>query len=335
MPVSLKDVAAAAGVSIKTVSNVVNDYPFVSAATRHRVQAVVEQLGYRPNVSARRLRNGRSGVIALSLPELTPYFAELAELVVAIGERRGLTVLIDQTGGRRGHERLVAAGIRANLTDGTIASPLSMTADDVKRLGQTHPIVLLGERLSHVALDHVAIDSVAAASAAVEHLADIGRRTIAAIGTARRPSGTVAQRQRGYLNALRRRGLERGRALQGDVVLFHRQDGYDAMVALLERRPDLDAVFCFNDLLALGALRALREAGRRVPDDVAVVGFDDIEECRFSAPPLTSIRPDKVAVAEHAVDLLCRRIDGTESGQAQELLPPYELVVRASTVGGA
>jgi len=288
MAVSLKDVATAAGVSIKTVSNVVNDYPFVSAQTRARVQATIDELGYRPNLSARRLRSGRTGLIALSLPELTPYFAELAEHVVSAAEQRGFTVLIDRTGGERGHERLVAAGIRDNLTDGTIASPLSMTAQDVEKLRDSHPIVLLGERLSHVGVDHVAVDSVAAAGEAVNHLLGLGRRSIAAIGTARRPAGTVAQRQRGYEQALTAAGLPLDRSRYGDVDLFHREPGYLVMRQLLRRCPELDAVFCFNDLLAFGALRALAEAGRRVPDDVAVVGFDDVQDCRYSTPPLTS-----------------------------------------------
>jgi DNA-binding LacI/PurR family transcriptional regulator len=332
MPVSLKDVASVAGVSIKTVSNVVNDYPFVSDSTRARVREVIDELGYRPNFSARRLRNGRSGLVALSLPELTPYFAELAEQVVAAAERRGFTVLIDRTGGERRHERLVAGGIRDNLTDGTIASPLSMTAEDVDKLRGSHPIVLLGERLSHVGVDHVAIDSVAAASTAVNHLIGAGRRTIAALGTGRRPVGTVALRQCGYEQALAAAGLRRDRSLYGDVELFHREPGYLGMQRLLRERPDLDAVFCFNDLLAFGALRALAEAGRRVPQDVAVVGFDDVQECRYSMPPLTSISPDKRAVAEYAMEMLVQRMQGTAPEQPQEIFPDYRLVVRQSSV---
>jgi DNA-binding LacI/PurR family transcriptional regulator len=331
MPVNLKDVAFAAGVSIKTVSNVVHDYPFVSDTTRARVQAAIDELGYRPNASARRLRNGRSGVIALSLPELAPYFAELAECVVEAAEQHGLTVLIDRSGGERVHERRVAAGIRSDLTDGTIASPLAMTAEDVDTLRADHPIVLLGERLSHVSVDHVAIDSVAAARTATEHLLDLGRTAVAALGTARRPTGTVALRQRGYEQALRRHGVRPQRSLYGDVRLFHRPDGYAAMRGLLAERPDLDAVFCFNDLLAFGALRALAEAGRRVPDDVAVVGFDDVEECSFITPTLTSVAPDKAAVAEAAVGLLVHRMAGTSPIEPREIFPPHRLVVREST----
>ncbi|HEX2903881.1 MAG TPA: LacI family DNA-binding transcriptional regulator [Jatrophihabitans sp.] len=333
MPVSLKDVASVAGVSIKTVSNVVNEYPFVRAETRARVQAVIEQLGYRPNLSARRLRSGRTGLITLSLPELTPYFAELAEHIAVVAEAAGLTVLIDRTGGERDHERLSASGIRRDLSDGTIASPMSMTPADLERLRPGHPIVLLGERLSYVGVDHVAVDSIAAARTATGHLIERGRRAVAAVGTARRPAGTIAQRQRGYREALRDAGLPVERSLMGDAELLHREDGYRAMQALLQQRPDLDAAFCFNDLLAFGALRALDEAGRRVPDDVAVVGFDDVEECRFSTPPLSSIAPDKRELASTAVQLLQQRIAGLGPTEPQEVFPPFRLRVRASSGG--
>ena len=334
MAVSLRDVARAAGVSIKTVSNVVNDYPFVSVDTRTKVQSAIAELGYRPNLSARRLRKGRSGLIALSLPEIAaPYFSELADQVVAAAEKRSLTVLIDKTGGQRGHEQLTAAGFRDNLIDGTIASPLAMTAEDVDTLGRTHPIVLLGERLSHVAVDHVAIDSVAAARTATEHLVAAGRKVVAAIGTGPSVSNTGMLRLRGYHQALEAAGVETDPQLHGDARWYHRPDGYEAMNALLARRPDIDAVFCFNDLLAIGALRALREGGRRVPEDVAVVGFDDVEDCLYTAPPLTSVSPDKEAIAATAVDLLIARMDDTAPPEPREIFPPYRLAVRASSTG--
>src|SRR4051794_38185544 len=208
MAVSLKDVAQAAGVSIKTVSNVVNEYRFVSPDTRTRVQSVIDELGYRPNLSARRLRSGRSGLIALSIPEIAaPYFAELADAVVNSAEARGVTVLIDKTGGQRGHEQQTAAGIRDNVVDGTIASPLAMTAADIDLLGSRHPIVLLGHRPAPVTVDHVAIDSVEAARQATQHLLGLGRRTVAVISTGPDISNTGRLRLHGYQEALADAGL--------------------------------------------------------------------------------------------------------------------------------
>jgi DNA-binding LacI/PurR family transcriptional regulator len=294
---------------------------------------VIDELGYRPNLSARRLRRGRSGLVALSIPEISaPYFAELADEVVTAAEERGLTVLIDKTGGQRGHEQQTAAGIRDDMVDGTIASPLAMTAADVELLARTHPIVLLGERLAHV-VDHVAIDSVSAARTATRHLLDQGRRRVAVIGTGPAVTNTGRLRLHGYQEALADVGLRAEPELEGDAQWYHRPDGYAAMQGILARRPDVDGVFCFNDLLAIGALRALREAGRRVPADVAVVGFDDIEECQYTAPPLTSVAPDKPAIARAAVDLLVRRMDGETLTEPQEVFPPYRLVIRESSGG--
>ena len=143
MAASLKDVATLAGVSIKTVSNVVNNYPFVSDETRSRVTAALRTLDYRPNMSARGLRTGRTDLIALAVPALDePYFAEIASLIVEAAQTRGWTVLIDQTAGDRSRERMAAEGLRSNLIDGSITSPLAMTADDVAHLARQRPMVL-------------------------------------------------------------------------------------------------------------------------------------------------------------------------------------------------
>lgn len=336
MAVGLKDVAALAGVSVKTVSNVINDYPFIKPETRDRVQRAVAELGYRPNISARRLRTGRSELIALSLPEIaTPYFAEMASLIVDAAEQLGWTVLIDRTSGERSHEQRTTAGIRADLIDGSIVSPLSMTASDLAALRPGHPVVLLGERLASAGADHVAVDNVAAAHEATTHLVELGRKRIAAIGAQPQDAGTAALRLEGYRAALSQAGLRPVKELVAPGREFHRMDGYRAMQRLLSLKRPPDAVFCFNDLLAQGCLRAAAEAGLRVPDDVAVVGFDDIEECRFGTPTLTSIAPDKEFIAVTAVDLLSRRVRGDRTTSPQDVVARHRLVVRESTAGRA
>jgi len=183
MPPGLKDVAARAGVSIKTVSNVVNGYLHVAPQTRARVQDAIDALGYKPNMAARQLRRGRSGVIALAVPELqSPYFAEMAGLIVQAAERRSWTVLIDQTDGHADRERALVAGLRRHAIDGLIFSPLALAGEELARGGDDTPMVLLGERVWHGPADHVAIDNTAAATEAVRHLCGLGRRRIAAIG---------------------------------------------------------------------------------------------------------------------------------------------------------
>lgn len=331
--VSLRDVAALAGVSIKTVSNVVNDYVHVAPGTRARVQRALAELNYRPNLSARNLRSARTGLIALAVPEIdSPYFAELARHVVRAAESRGWTVLVDQTDGLADRERLVMDGIRGHLIDGVIFSPLASGRDELLGRRDSTPMVLLGERVYDGPVDHVAIDNVAAARDAVEHLLEHGRRRVAAIGEQRRKSaGTARLRARGYAEALRSNAIEPAAELVRFTESYHRADGAAAMADLLDQGTAPDAVFCFNDLMALGALRTLAERGVRVPDDIAVAGFDDIEDGRYAVPSLTTVRPDKQAIAERAVDLLAGRLDGTDTGPPREVDAPYELMVREST----
>ncbi|MEU1397649.1 LacI family DNA-binding transcriptional regulator [Micromonospora zamorensis] len=328
----LKDVAERAGVSVKTVSNVVNGYVHVRPDTRARVEEAIAELNYRPNLSARHLRKGRTGVIALAVPELDiPYFAELARYVVNAAAAYGWTVLIDQTGGRREQERVVASGITDHLIDGLIFSPLALTAEDLAGLDGT-PMVLLGERVEHGPADRVVIDNVTAAREITAHLIQLGHRRIAAIGSQRTDEGASARlRLAGYADALLAAGLDYDETLVAPASAWHRADGAAAMQGLLTSGVRPDAVFCFNDTLALGALRALHEAGLRVPEDVAVVGFDDIEDGRFSIPTLSTVAPDKEKIAQLAVELLANRLDGDRTAPAREVSAPYRLEIREST----
>jgi DNA-binding LacI/PurR family transcriptional regulator len=331
--VSLRDVAARAGVSVKTVSNVVNGYVHVSPATRDRVQQALTDLNYRPNLSARNLRGRRSGIIALALPELdAPYFAELSRSIIKAAETRAWTVLIDQTDGLLEREAVVLDGIRDHLIDGLIFSPLAVSRSELQQRTDDTPMVLLGEAAVGGA-DHVAIDNVAAAREATDHLIGLGRRRIAAIGPESH-EGTGRQRFTGYRQALRAAGIATDRELIRPVPTFHRRDGAATMQRLLQLEQPPDAVFCFNDLLALGAIRMLLSQGLRVPEDVAVVGFDDIEDGRFSTPTLTTIAPDKDQIARTAVDLLASRIGGKNSGQPREIVAGHRLIARESTGGG-
>lgn len=328
---SLKDVALLAGVSMKTVSNVVNDYPFVTPETRAKVQRAIEALDYRPNLSARLLRGGRTGLVALAVPEIgAPYFAELAEIVVQQAKNYGWTVLIDQTFGDRETERLVAEGIKSHLVDGLIVSPLTLTAEDIEQRRVTTPLVLLGERLTSAPVDHVTIDNVAGARAATEHLIGLGRNRIAAIGSQPGLPGTAALRLKGYRQALRRAGLPYDKGLVAPAANYHRLDGSTAMRELLLLEDEPDAVFCFNDTLALGAIRTLLSSGRRIPDDIAVIGWDDIDESAFSTPSLSTIAPNKAQIAELALELLNRRI-ADSTAEPQEAVADFNLVVREST----
>lgn len=325
------DVARLAGVSPKTVSNVVNGYPHVSQDLRNRVQSAINQLNYIPNTMARTLRTGRTGIIALAVPDLAfPYFAEMAREVTAAAEEFGFVILIDQTEGREGRERQIASGLRPHAIDGLIFSPLAMTPGEIAVAAGQTPMVLLGERDRPAGLDHVAIDNVEAAKVATRHLVDLGRRRIAIIGApmdGRRGSGAL--RVDGYRAALAEAGIAEDSRLVVPTSHLTREEGVRAMRLLLEVDSPPDAVFCCNDLLALGAMYEARCRGLRVPEDVALVGFDDVEDGRYSNPTLTTISPDKVGIARTAVRLLVDRLRGEHTEDAQ-VLADFELVVRES-----
>ncbi|GGT04720.1 LacI family DNA-binding transcriptional regulator [Streptomyces chromofuscus] len=341
MGASLKDVAALAGVSVKTVSNVVNGYTYVTPHTREKVERALGQLDYRPNLSARNLRQGRTGVIALALPELdAPYFAELSRFVIEAATERGWTVLIEQTDGLPAREREVLDGVREQRIDGLIFSPITVGADELSARTDSTALVLLGERVLEGPTHHVAVDNQLAAREVTEHLLSLGRTRIAAIGRQDNPNANTAHlRLAGYREALATAGIAYDERLAPATSNYHRADGARLMRQLLDLPQPPDAVFCCNDLLALGALRTALSAGLRVPEDIAIAGFDDIEDGRYSTPTLTTIRPDKEQVARVAVEMLEFQINGARSAGRRRPVPcevtaRHDLIVRESTSAG-
>jgi DNA-binding LacI/PurR family transcriptional regulator len=335
MSVRMKEVASRAGVSVKTVSNVVNGYLHVAPSTRERVQRAIDEMGYRPNLSARSLRSGRTGIIAVAVPRLDePYFAELAAAVIGVADEHGCTVLVEQTDGQLGREQLAVSGIRPDLIDGLILSPLALGADDLLgTTGTSTPLVLLGERISDSSHDHVAIDNVAAARLATEHLLSLGRTRVAAIGTMESVTAQTARlRRTGYHEAMSAAGYPVLPGHEQEVEGFTRQAGALAAERLLDLPERPDAVFCFSDLLAIGALHALRRRGVGVPDEIAVIGVDDIAESRFSTPTLTTVAQDVDEIARLAVDALLHRLSDGAQDPPHEVAASFELRVRDSTV---
>lgn len=331
---TMKDVAARAGVSAKTVSNVVRGWPHVQDTTRERVQQVLDSMGYRLNRSPKMLRSGRSGMVALAVPWLdSPYFAELTSEIVRRADNYGLMVLIDQTDGLREKELVAVRGLKGQPIDGLIFSPHALGDEDLRANRVVGPTVFLGERLGTWAGDHVAIDNVAATVEVVTHLISLGRARIAAIGYQSHIGAVNArQRARGYELAMLAAGRPLERALQETVGGFGRAEGAAAMHRLLDTELPPDAVFCFSDLLALGAMRSAQQRGYRVPQDIAVAGFDDIEDGRYANPPLTTIAPNKAQIAEVVLQLLSERLNGNTE-PARNVTAGYKLLIRDSTAG--
>lgn len=333
MAATLHDVARLAGVSIKTVSNVIHDYPHIRPETRDRVQAAITELAYTPNLTARNLRSGRTGAIALALPDLSlAYFAELAAQVIHEAEASGLVVLVEQTGGDRTRELELLRSPRLKLTDGLIFSPLGMGQEDAAALDVPYPLVLLGERIFHGPTDHITMRNVDAARAATEFLIASGRRRIAVIGAHEgEVIGSAGLRLRGHREALEAAGIPFDEEIIGYTTLWHRANGAHSMRELLARGASFDAVFGLNDTLALGAMRVLQESGLRIPDDVHVVGFDGLDEAEYSIPSLTTVDPGRSWIASEAVSTLRERIArGAEVGAPRELLADFRIMYRES-----
>ncbi|MGW3602310.1 LacI family DNA-binding transcriptional regulator [Micromonospora sp. NPDC005161] len=327
---TLEAVAARAGVSRATVSRVVNGSTTVAQPIREAVNRAVAELGYVPNLAARSLVTQRTDSIALVMPEAATrvfsddqVFPGIIRGVSQELESADKQLVLMLAGSPAGHHR-VERFTTGRHVDGVLfaslhgADPLPGT---LARLGI--PVVCSGRPLGDVPVPYVDVDHVGGVTAAVRHLIDSGRRRIATIAG---PQDMVAgiERLSGYRSTVADAGLPELVAI-GD---FTRESGAAAMHRLLTEHPDLDAVFAASDLMAHAALRTLREAGRRVPEDVAVVGFDDIETAAYIEPPLTTVRQPIVEIGRRMTRQLLRMAAGETIEPAVML--PTELIRRAS-----
>ncbi|MCM3265699.1 MULTISPECIES: LacI family DNA-binding transcriptional regulator [Streptomyces] len=330
---TLNAVAARAGVGRGTVSRVINGSPKVSARSRAAVERAIAELGYVPNRAARSLATRRTDSVALVVPEAEtrlftePYFSGIIPGVSAGLADSGLQMLLVLPRDEKEYTRL-ADYLSAQRVDGVLL--MSVRSEDTlpDRLRELAvPTVLAGRRSREEPLRHVRCDNRGGARDAVRHLLARGRATV---GTITGPLHMDAARDRldGYREALREAGADAGEELvaQGD---FTEAGGRAAMRELLRRHPALDAVFAASDVMASGAVLELRAAGRRVPEDVAVIGFDDSIVARHIDPPLTSVRQPLQEMGRAMARLLLDEIAGPDSGR-HEVVLPTELIVRAS-----
>ncbi|NYI03612.1 LacI family DNA-binding transcriptional regulator [Allostreptomyces psammosilenae] len=330
---TLEAVAARAGVGRGTVSRVVNGSPRVSAETREAVRSAIEELGYVPNRAARTLVTSRTDSVALIVPESEsklvgePYFSDIIRGVSAelsLSDVQLLLILVRSDAERR----KLADYLHAHRVDGVMM--VSVHGDDpllevLERIEL--PVVLAGRRSELEPLTHVHSDNVGGAAAAVSHLLRRGRRSIAAI-TGPLDMDVARGRLDGYRKALQLGGVP----VQEDLIEradFTEEGGRRAMAELLARRPDLDAVFAASDVMAAAALSVLRAAGRRVPEDVALVGFEDSAIARHTDPPLTSVRQPIEEVGRTLAKLLMEQIADPGKARRQVVLGT-ELVRRDS-----
>ena len=333
-PARIKDVAARAGVSLKTVTNVVHARPYVADDTRERVQAAIDELGYQPSRAGRQLQSGRSHLLTLVVPRIDePYLGALTHALITAATPRGYKLVVDETAGQSDQEHPAASGYPGHGIDGVILSPFALDPEHLAARSRDFPMVLLGQHLEHGTADYVAIDDLTSAREVVRHLAARGRRRIGYIGAEPgRPGALGEVRLAGYRQGLAESGLVEPPHAIAPGGRFDRVDGRAGAAQLLDRTPGLDALVCASDLLALGALRALRDRGLQAPRDVAVLGWDDIADGQDVTPTLTTVAPDLPALAEQTLDALISRIEGDRQ-PGRRFVVPHRLVVRQSTGG--
>lgn len=329
--VTMAEVARLADVSTMTVSNVMNNHRSVSTKVRQRVLEAVDASGYVLNHAARSLRKGSTGVIGLAMPELDrPYCGQLAARVIALAAARGYRVAIEQTGAKVEGELDAIALSRMLDCDGLILSAVGIGPDEIRRLGQTIPMVLLGEKSFDGVVDHVAMANFDGGRSATAHLVERGCRRVAWIG-GHATADALRLRYEGYLQALQVAGIYTDHHLEPVLATLTMAAGAAGVGQLIKGGHAFDGIVAVTDTVAFGAMRGLADYGLKVPRDVRVIGFDDVLEAQFSIPSLSSISPDHNWMVDTALDMLLTQINGSSRTRA-EVIAPYRLVARESTV---
>jgi DNA-binding LacI/PurR family transcriptional regulator len=322
----MADVARLAGVSHQTVSRVLNDHPNVSPATRDEGQAAIRSLGYRPNAAARTLVTGRTHVLGVISFDTTLYgpASMLYGIERAARPRYSIAIASLPTLDRGAMVEAVDRFLGQGVEGITVIAPVTSAVAALGGIAASLPLVAVGCG-TRAELPSAAIDNAVGAARATSHLLGLGHRTVHHLAG---PDSWLDAQERveGWRRALREAGAPEPEMLRGD---WSAQSGYE-IGHRLAAMPEVTAVFCANDQMALGLLRALDEHGRRVPGEVSVVGFDDIPEAGFLTPPLTTVRQDFGELGTRAVRMLMDQISGSPASCATMSVEP-ELIVRAST----
>ncbi len=330
MRITMADVARRAGVSKTTVSRVLNGKDDLDPSTAARVRQVVEELGYVPSAGAVSLARGRTRVIGMLVPSLTwPWVGEVLQGVVDVVEAEGYGLLLFSAS--RGEESIVrfASKVSAKSFDGLVAIEPEGTLDYLAELHRKGlPVVLIDDRGHRPQFPSVSPTNREGAASAARHLLELGRRR-PVIVTGPANLGCTEDRLEGFAVVYQEAGItvDRTCVVDGDFTF---EGGREAIAALLAAGVEFDAVFAQNDLSAAGVLRALADASLRVPDDVAVIGFDDVPLASYTDPPLTTVRQELREMGETAAHMLLSCFDGTHMPTAPVMLPTT-LIVRGTT----
>lgn len=329
--VTMSDIARHTGVTVTTVSNALTNSGRVAESTRARVLAAASDLGYEVNLRARHLRVGRTDTIALIAPSFHDYFSEIADELAALVEASDRHLVLERTAARPESERSAIALSRLQMFDGVILSSVGLTSRDIERASSRVPLVLLGEQVMPASIDHILLGNEEGARLATAHMINAGaRRTLILGGSTENDRGMASSRRVGWQSAHEEAGLAADPALVIQMEQYTLEDARKLVRALIRDKLSFDSVFAVTDVVALGAMSALTEAGLEIPRDVQVAGFDNIAVADYLSPGLTTVDPHRVTVAQHAVRMLDRQI-ADRSSPAEQIVAPASLVVRGST----
>jgi LacI family transcriptional regulator len=327
--ITIADVAREAGVSAQTVSRVINNKGEIRPTTRQQVLDVIERMGYKPSSIARGLATNRTYTLGLSVPDIAnPFWPEVARGIEDVAWDHGYNLFLCNTTESPQREAAILELLEEKRVDGVIVAGSRLADEQFLPLIARHQAAVLVNRAAPAGCQagSVLIDAVGGATRGAAHLLAGGRRTVAFLAGPQHSSNGQRHLQ-GYSAALRAAGLEPDPALVAACPPTI-EGGAQAARELLARRPDVDALYCYNDLIAIGALEGCAAQGRRVPDDIAVVGYDDILLARMVRPALTTLRSRQYEVGRAAAEMLLALVEGR--AEPDEVVLPTELIVRES-----
>ncbi|MCX7771959.1 MAG: LacI family DNA-binding transcriptional regulator [Clostridia bacterium] len=327
---TIQDVARLAGVSVATVSRVLNNSPSVTAETKDLVNETIKKLNYQPNLLGRNLRRSQTKMILVLLPNISnPFYAGIVKGIEDVAHKNGYNVMLCNTDSDVSRERIYMDLLRNRLSDGVIFMAPEVNKEELTEIGKLYPVVQCCEYKEGASVSHVSIDNFSAAYKATRHLIGLGHKRIGFLGCQNTFISTI-QRENGYKKALADHDIPFDQTLvkYGDYGFTSGVRAGKQFMAMKERPT---ALFAISDMMAIGAIKSAKEEGLRIPEDLAVVGFDNISFAAMYDPMLTTISQPKYDLGCAAMDLVLRRIRG-ELDQPEDLFLEHEFIIRESTV---
>lgn len=327
---NIREVAIKAGVSVATVSRVLNDHNKVTEETKAKVEAAINKLNYKPSLLGRNLRNSESRLLLILIPEISnPFYFEIIKGIEETVLKNNYNILLCETDSKPERERIYFDLLKSKMADGIITMDPALNVDTLVSIAQKHAIIQCSEYEVNSGIPYVTIDHEQAAYDAVKHLIDLGHKRISLINSDEKFL-YARQREKGYRKALEDHQIR----VQEDYIIYVEQLGFEqgqqAMQNILQKEERPTAVFAVSDLLAIGALKEIHANYLQVPEEMAIVGFDKIEFSNMTYPELTTVAQPMYEMGGTAAQMLIDKIKGKE---VEHVVFEHHLVKRASTIG--